>query len=168
VQSVARDRAEAYASGIRQGAPEATQVADRLPLFHHLAATLAAVFSAQHRDRAALHEATLPAPVRLAADAVAVPVAPPVTSPKAQQQMAQQRARRLATSEQVWALHRQGWSQRAMAAHMGCARLTVQRFLRAATFPERQRPRHCPSLLAPFTAYLLERWNAGCRHGAQR
>jgi transposase len=52
---------------------------------------------------------------------------------------------------------------------MGCARLTVQRFLRAPTFPERQ-PRRSrrPTLLAPFTAYLLERWNAGCRNGAQR
>jgi transposase len=167
VQIVARDRAEAYASGIRQGAPEATQVADRFHLFHNLAATLEAVFSAHHRDLAALHEATRPEPVRLDADAVAVPVAPPVASPKAQQQMAQKRARRLATYEQVWALHRQGWSQRAMAAHMGCARLTVQRLLRAATFPERQRPRHRSSLLAPFTAYLLERWNAGCRNGAR-
>ena len=154
VQIVARDRAEAYASGIRQGAPEATQVADRFHLFQNLAATLEAVFSAHHRDLAALQEATRPEPVCLAADAVAVPVAPPVASPKAQQQMAQKRARRLATSEQVWALHRQGWSQRAIAAHMGCARLTVQRFLRAATFPERQRPRHRPSVLAPFTAQI--------------
>jgi transposase len=167
VQIVARDRAEAYASGIRQGAPEATQVADRFHLFQNLAATLEAVFSAHHRDLAALHEATRPEPVPLDADAVAIPVAPPVARPKAQQQMVQKRARRLATYEQVWALHRQGWSQRAIAAHLGCARLTVQRFLRAATFPERQRPRHRPSLLAPFTSYLLERWNAGCRNGTQ-
>jgi transposase len=167
VQIVARDRAEAYASGIRQGAPEATQVADRFHLFQNLAATLEEVFSPHHRDLAALHEATRPEPVHLDADAVAVPVAPPVARPKAQQQMAQKRARRLATYEQVWALHRQGWSQRAIAAHMGCARLTVQRFLRAVTFPERQRPRHRPSLLAPFTTYLLERWNAGCRNGAR-
>jgi len=46
--------------------------------------------------------------------------------------------------------------------------LTVQRFLRAPTFPERQPCRsRRPTLLAPFTAYLLERWNAGCRKGAQ-
>ena len=167
VQIVARDRAEAYASGLRQGAPEATQVADRFHLFQTLAATLEEVFSAHHRDLAALHEATRPEPVHLDADAVAVPMEPPVTSLKARQQIAHNRARRLATYEHVWALHRQGWSQRAIAAHLGCARLTVQRFLRAPTFPERQ-PRRSrrPTLLAPFTAYLLERWNAGCRNGA--
>jgi transposase len=134
----------------------------------NLAATLEEVFSAHHRDLAALQAATRPAPVRLAADAVAVPIEPPGTSPKARQQIAHNRARRLATYEHVWALHRQGWSQRAIAAHLGCARLTVQRFLRAPTFPERQpRPSRRPTLLAPFTAYLLERWNAGCRNGAQ-
>jgi transposase len=168
VQIVARDRAEAYASGIRQGAPEATQVADRFHLFQNLAATLEAVFSAHHQDLAALHEATRPKPIPLDADAVAVLVAPPVASPKARQQSVQSRARRLAIYEQVWALHRQGWSQRAIAAHMGCARLTVQRFLRTPTFPERQPLRRCRSTLLPrFTAYLLERWNAGCRNGAQ-
>jgi transposase len=167
VQIVARDRAEAYASGIRQGAPEATQVADRFHLFQNLAATLEEVFSAHHRDLAVLHEATRPEPVCLDEDAVVVPVAPPVASPKARQQIAHRRARRLAIYEQVWALHRQGWSQRAIAAHMGCARQTVNRYLSASTCPERQPPRPRPSRLAPFTAYLLERWNAGCRNGAQ-
>ena len=157
VQVVARERAEAYASNIRQGAPEAPQVADRFHLFQNLAAALEEVFSAHHQDLASLHEATRPEPVNLDDDAVAVCVAPPVASPKARQQMAHNRARRLATYEQVWALHCQGWSQRAIAAHMGCARLTVQRFLRTATFPERQLPRCRPSLLAPFTAFLLER-----------
>jgi transposase len=168
VKIVARDRAEAYASGIRQGAPEATQVADRFHLFQNLAATLEAVFSAHHQDLTALHEATHPKPIPLDAEAVAVLVAPPGASPKARQQSAQSRARRLAIYEQVWALHYQGWSQRAIAAHMGCARLTVQRFLRAPTFPERQPLHRCRSTLLPrFTAYWLERWNTGCRNGAQ-
>jgi transposase len=45
---VARDRAEAYAAGIRQGAPEATQVADRFHLLKNLAAALQEVFSVHH------------------------------------------------------------------------------------------------------------------------
>jgi transposase len=168
VQVVARDRAEAYTAGIRQGAAEATQVADRFHLLQNLAATLEEVFNAHSQDLVALHEATRPAPVRLDADAVVVPIEPPVAGATKRQQIAPNRARRLATYEHVWALHRQGWSQRAIAAHLGCARLTVQRFLRAPTFPERQPRRYRrPTLLAPFTAYLLERWNAGCRNGAQ-
>lgn len=97
VQIVARDRAEAYASGIRQGAPEAPQVADRFHLLQNLAATLEEVFSAHHQDLAALHEATRPTPVPLDVDAVAVLVAPPGASPKARPQSAQSRARRLAS-----------------------------------------------------------------------
>jgi len=168
VQVVARDRAEAYASGIRQGAPDAVQVADRFHLLSNLADALHEVFNAHSQDLVALHEATRPEPVHLDDDAVAVPMAPPVAGAKKRQQIASNRARRLATYEHVWALHRQGWSQRAIATHIGCARLTVQRFLRAPTFPERQPCRsRRPTLLAPFTAYLLERWNAGCRKGAQ-
>jgi transposase len=170
VQVVARDRAEAYAAGIRQGASEAVQVADRFHLLSNLAEALHEVFNAHSQDLVALHEATRPAPVHLDDDAVAVPVPvePPVAGTTKQQQIAHNRARRLATYEHVWALHRQGWSQRTIAAHLGCARLTVQRFLRAPTFPERQPRRYRrPTLLAPFTAYLVERWNAGCRNGAQ-
>ena len=50
VQVVARDRAGAYASGIRQGAPDAVQVADRFHLIQNLADALEAVFSAHHQD----------------------------------------------------------------------------------------------------------------------
>jgi transposase len=50
VKIVARDRAEAYASGIRQGAPEASQIADRLRLLKNLAAALQEVFRVHHRE----------------------------------------------------------------------------------------------------------------------
>src|SRR5215475_6871566 len=50
VKMVARDRAEAYAAGVWQGALEATQVADRFHLLKNLAAALQEVFSAHHRE----------------------------------------------------------------------------------------------------------------------
>jgi len=148
VQSVARARAEAYASGIRQGAPEATQVADRFHLLQHLAATLAEVFSAHHRDLAALHEATRPAPVRLAADAVAVPVAPPVARPQARQQMAQKRARRLATYEQVWALPPSGGGRRGRLRPTRAGRILLCEDC-ACCIPRESHPRATPRARAP-------------------
>jgi transposase len=55
VKVVARDRAEAYGAGIRQGAPEATQVADRFHLLKHLASALHEVCNAHHREMAHLN-----------------------------------------------------------------------------------------------------------------
>ena len=48
---ITRDRAKAYADGARQGAPEATQVADRFHLLQNLVEALEQVF---HTHRAAL------------------------------------------------------------------------------------------------------------------
>jgi len=77
VNVVARDRAESYASGIRQGAPEAVQVADRFHLMQNVAAALEQVFSAHHQDLDALNEAQRQALVKRDDGSVAVPVPPP-------------------------------------------------------------------------------------------
>src|SRR6266516_2557354 len=81
VNVVARDRSESYASGIRQGAPEAVQVADRFHLIQNVAAALEEVFSAHHKDLDALNEAQRQALVKRADGSVAVPVPPPPRPP---------------------------------------------------------------------------------------
>jgi transposase len=102
-------------------------------------------------------------PVPLSDGAVAVPVPPPDIPPLAQQRAAQRQARRQTLYEQVWILHRQGWTGRAIAQHVGISLRTVQRALRTAAFPGRKRRSdHGDSLLNPYKPYLLERWNAGC------
>jgi transposase len=51
-----------------------------------------------------------------------------------------------------------------MAQQLGIGKNTVYRDLRTATLPERQRRvDRGRSLLTPYHAYLLERWNAGHR-----
>lgn len=161
VKVVARDRAEAYAAGMRQGAPEATQVADRFHLLKNLAAALQEVFSVHHHESATLRKPD--ALVTLDDGSVAVPVAPPVATSRAQQQIEHNRARRVADYDQVRDLYQQGWTIQAIAAHVGRNRRPVKKYLQASPFPERQprRQRH-PTLLDPYKAYLLERWNAGC------
>jgi transposase len=70
----------------------------------------------------------------------------------------------LALYQQIWALHRQRWPGHAIATQLGIAKNTVFRYLRTPTFPERKpRSDRGRSLLTPYTPYLLERWNAGCR-----
>ena len=168
VEIMARDRSKAYADGARQGAPEATQVADRFHLLRNVAEALEQVCSAHGPVLAAVNEAMRQAPIHQADGSMAVPVPPPPPALMAQELATQRRQRRLATYEQVWALHRQGWSGEAIARQLGMGRTTVFRDLHAPTFPERKgRADRGKSILNAYKDYLVQRWNAGCRDARQ-
>src|SRR5205823_566630 len=128
VKVVARDRAESYESGIRQGAPDAVQVADRFHLMHNVATALEQVFSAHYRDLEALNEAQSQAVVTRDDGSVAVPVPSPPRPPTVQEQAEYSRARRLE------GIGRFGWGDHHRllhAAHLSRL-LVVVRFQRAA------------------------------------
>jgi transposase len=163
-----RDRSKADADGARQGAPEAIQVADRLHLSQHVAEALAQVCRAHGLVLTAVHEVMRPAPIRHADGSVAVPVPPPSPAPTAQELATQRRARRLATDEPVWAVHRQGWSGEAIARQLGMGRTTVFRDLPAPICPARKgRADRGKSLLKADKDDRVQRWNAGCRDARQ-
>jgi transposase len=164
VEVIARDRSQAYADGARQGAPAATQVADRFHLLQNLREALDQVFLTHEHALEAVNTLRRQQSVLLTEGAVAVPVPPPVEPPTPAQQCAGQRqARRQALHTQVWALHHQGWTAPAIAQHVGLSLRTVQRDLRSATFAGRKRRSdRGESVLNPYKPYLLERWNAGC------
>jgi transposase len=161
---IARDRSRAYADGARQGAPDAIQVADRFHLLQNLAEALDQVFNAHSNTLEAVNTAPRRAPVAQPGGTVAVLVPPP-SPPRIVQELAHQRqARRLALHQQIWAFHRQGWPGWAIAQQLGIGKNTVFRYLRMATLPERKRRAdRGRSILTPYKAYLLERWNAGHR-----
>jgi transposase len=160
---MARDRSSTYADGARQGAPAATQVADRFHLLQNLRAGLDQVFSTHSQALDAVNVLMHQPPVPLPDGMLAVPVPPQDIPLPAQQRAGQRQARRQALHTQVWALHRQGWSAPAIAQHVGMSLRTVQRDLRSATFVGRQRRRdHGESGLNPYKPSLLERWYAGC------
>ena len=150
VEVIARDRSSAYAEGARQGASEATQVADRFHLFQHLREALDQVFSTYSHVLDAVNETMCPLPVPLPNGALAVPVPPHAIPLPAQPRAAERQARRQALHTQVWALHRQGWTAPAIAQHVGMGLRTVQRALQSATFAGRKhRSDHGESVLNP-------------------
>lgn len=160
VEVAVRDRAGAYAEGLRRGAPQAVQVADRFhlrknasdALDRYLTRQYAAVRQAEHGDTAGDD------------GAAARPRDETVPATAAQ---AERRVRRLARYEEVIALRAAGASGRTIAARVGLGQRTVQRWLQAGHFPERQRRREQPGQAAPFAPYLRDRWAQGCHHATQ-
>src|SRR5437899_9789734 len=167
IEVITRDRAGAYADGARQGAAQARQVADRFHLLKNVTDALERYLMRKH---AALRRANQ-RPVTAegaATEAVAPPPAaadglpPPLTRIQHEQQ--ERRARRHARYQEVMALRAQGHGMRSIARLLGLAKGTVQRFVRAEGFPERQPRAPRPTLLTPFEPYLQERWAAGCHN----
>lgn len=175
VEIVSRDRGGAYAEGARQGAPQATQVADRFHLLKNVTDSLERFLARKHASLRQAAQAvgraagdSPPAPPETGADPL-----PSVSLPRPRRLTRHEHAhqecrdRRLARYEEVLALHGQGHSLRAIARQMGLSPTTVRRYVHAEGFPECQPRRRRSLLLEPFMAYLRERWEAGCHNAKQ-
>ena len=165
IEIVARDRAGAYADGIRQGAPDAVQVADRWHLLRNLGDAVRAVVDRHHVEVRRVAK-------QIAGEAV-VPVAsvsvppPDAAKPTAAEQRSQNAyARRQARYEEAARLKTAGASLKRIAALIGAERKTVRRWLRAGAAPLWRQPRRLGGL-APYQDHLDRRWAGGCRNAAQ-
>lgn len=168
VEVITRDRANAYADGARQGAPQALQVADRWHLLKNLSEALERLLNRKHRllrqsAERLRGEKALPA-VRTGA----VPSCPDgQKQPASARQSQQRRARRYARYSEVVSLYRQGVTIRAIAQQFGMHRRTVRQFVRADRFPERAKPKARRNQIDPFVPYLKRRWEEGAHNTAQ-
>ncbi|MGW5153552.1 ISL3 family transposase [Rhodococcus koreensis] len=160
---VCRDRAGAYADGIRSGAPDAVQVADRWHLWHNL---VEAVEKTVTRHRADLR------PVLRETEADEVDNGPDqetigsgqVTWADARRLVIRTRERHAAIQELASA----GVSISAIGRKLSLNRRTVRRFVRATDVEELlAKTRFRTSLLDEFKPYLHERFNAGCTDAAR-
>jgi transposase len=171
VTVVSRDRAEGYASAIRQGAPQAVQVADRFHIMRNLRdaadSALSRCRSLPWRPPAPAEPARpMAAPTELADPPLAAQRPDTPAGRQAEATRLARRQQRFARYEQVIALRHEGWTVVAIAQHLRLGRRTVERWLAAGQFPERQR-RTDRSCLAPYQEYLLARWAAGCHNAAR-
>jgi transposase len=153
VEIVCRDRSGLYAEGIRQGAPQALQVADRFYLVQNLRDALERFFLRYRRDLTTL-ESSGNRPAALTPTLAMIGQA--------------RHARGVHRYHQIQRLHAQHLGIAAIARRVRVSRPTVSRHLAMPQPPARQRSRHRgPSLIAPFTPYLRRRWNAGCQNAQQ-
>lgn len=172
VEIVTRDRAAAYAEAITQGAPSATQVADR---WHLLENQRDAVERMLDRHQSALRQVKITPPPPAAPNpplALKPSENPPKSEPAphlpvSEQRRQQKRARRLARFQTVRELQQQGVSQRQIAKQMHMGRRTVSRYVNADEFPERAARTGPPNPLIPYVPYLQRRWAEGCFNARQ-
>jgi transposase len=166
VEIVARDRAGAYADGIRQGAPGAIQVADRWHLLRNLGEAVQALGDRHNAAarRAAQHVRRTLTTAHVPAAAAPVLAASALTA--AQQRSAVARARREAQYDEAVRLHGIGASISRISVELGADRKTVRGWLQLGRAPFWQRPKR-DSILDPFKPFLGRRWSEGCRNGTQ-
>lgn len=160
VEVVARDRAGAYADGVRRGAPGAVQVADR---WHLLCNGSEALLQVLERHRGAF--------ARVARDVVsevAAEIPPPEPRPptKAQRRQRQGQDERDARFRHVATLAHDGQGIRAIVRATGLARNTVRRWLRTGAAPTWRKGERA-RITDPFLPYLVQRVSGGERNATQ-
>ena len=165
VEVVARDRAGAYADGVRQGAPDAVQVADRWHLLRNLGDAVRAVVDRHH---AAIRKAAKQISEEMVRPAAGEPEAAPVAiKPTAAERRRQDAyARRQKRYEEAARLRAAGVSLKRIAALLGAERKTIRGWLRAAGAPLWRKPVRV-GVLGPYRDHLNRRWAEGCHNAAQ-
>jgi transposase len=166
VQLVTRDRSDAYAEGVRRGAPTALQVADRFHLAKNLSEALERFFN---RHRRLLRQVPRPVP-DVAAAAGPVPRAPVRPAPRrraAELARERTRAKRQARYDAIRARHQKGASIAEIARKLRLNWKTVRKYAEADACPQSPRYALRPRLLTPYEPYLRQRWEEGCHNGSR-
>jgi len=161
---VSRDRGGNYADGATQGAPLATQCADRW----HLCANLGeAVEHFLIRTQTKLPEQESQEPSLSADPKPSLPLSSYSATPAQQGRSQARLMRKWKVYQRVKELHAQGLSLRKIGEELGLARNTVRKYFRQPPDPPLPTPRPFrESLLDPYSDYLLERLSQGCRNAA--
>jgi transposase len=154
VELISRDRWSEYATAAQKAAPQATQVADRWHLLSNLVESLTALLARCRPE------------IRQASGDLAPEPTPKATGTN------HVRASSLQTQRhdqfaQVHALSQQGLTPVEIAARVGLGERTVYRWLARPQIPDWHHRFRKASVLDPYKAYVLKRWQEGCRQGVQ-
>jgi len=146
IEIVSRDRSGLYARGIRQGAPQARQVADRFHLLQNLRESIERQMTAIScfGDRSRL---------------------PPAPGDRQSVLRGRSRDARELMFEQAKDLHASGKSFVAIAAEIGVGHRTIAKWIEANALPHRRRLTLKPSSPLYFQDFLARRWAEGDKVG---
>lgn len=158
VEIVARDRAGAYADGVRRGAPTALQVSDPWHLLRNCSEALLRVLE-RHRVAFARAAKTIATDRTKAAP-------PPKRPTKAERGEQQRQADRDARFRAVATLARAGLGVRAIVRETGLARNTVRRWMRSGAAPTWRKGER-GRITDPFLPYLRQRLSGGMGNATQ-
>jgi transposase len=166
VQIISRDRGGAFAEGASQGAPQAQQIADRWHLLANLSETMKGFFLSKQTQLKALGHSSARDPTAEEAkrqDPWQTSMRPYLEAKS--QKLHQERVTRY---EQIHELHAKKVDVVTIARKLGVSRQCVYEYLRMQQPPEQTHiSPPCQPILEPYKAYLVRRWNEGCRNAQQ-
>ncbi len=157
IELVSRDRGGDYATAASQGAPQATQTADRFHLCKNLTE---AVEKALARCRAELRK-DQKAKEKISATVSSQEPPLPILTVDGKSYSAHQ-AERYDRYQQVVALREQGVKVKEIAKRIGLGTRTVQGWLSAGAYVETNYHHRHRSRFDTYEAYVRKRWGEGC------
>lgn len=180
VEIISRDRGSEYIKGATEGAPEATQVADRWHLLKNLRDSLERYFeSDQICLKAAAGDENVPnsqqsdpdlplhEPVMLDQAVSEAQERSSIQLTKAQQDKLARQTKRQTRYEAVRELAASGLTHQAIAQQLKMDTHTVSRYLQADCCPMYPEGRTRASQLDPYMDYIDQRWQTGCHNATE-
>ena len=167
VEIISRDRGDCYIKGATEGAPEATQVADRFHLVQNMREAIVRLLNKHSKEiQSAVQD--LREDLLSSESSEMTVEAPRTAQPELTSETSKTIAQnnRLERYETIVSLHKQGISNREIARRIGVHRSTVNKYVNADECPERA-SRSYPSHTDQCIAYLRRRWNEGCHNAKQ-
>ncbi|MBS1797386.1 MAG: ISL3 family transposase [Acidobacteria bacterium] len=163
IEIVSRDRSGAYADGVRRGAPQAKQVADRWHLLKNATEVLEKTIDRNRRSlKRSLFETEAVVPPE--APSEITPAVPDQTRPPCP--LSPYHEERKELYDLVKTMQRQGLTINQIRLQLNRHHTTIARFYRAAEYPLTTRPRGS-RLIRPFQEYLRARWAEGCHNAKE-
>lgn len=161
IEIISRDRSQAYANAIDQGAPKAIQVADRWHLLKNCTDTVIKILQREYQTLKKQFN-KLQTREKITRKGSQVDQLPDADTADPLTPSEQRRQERIETALE---LNHRGMSQKAIAQSLGLHPKTIRRYL---LNPEpRNRRQKRSRLLDPYKPYIQQRWKEGCHNASQ-